>query len=277
MRASLDANKEELPFMVFKAHFLNVGCADCSIFEMGNDLVVIDCGYRRTGTGLSKPTNIASYIKNTIGKTYIDLLIISHPHHDHYIAMEDLIGNFAVAEFWGTPYIRRNEDNSVSIEDWNEYKSLKERLMPNAQQRFTCTKGIQKTFASEFVFTILGPRKNVNESETRECHDANLVVWVSSPANKFLVCGDASDTELDQVRTDYNLSSCNVLRTSHHGSINGANLEFIKAVSPRDAIISTAPGFFDNLPSDVALQRYRAHSTNIFRTDDGTATTPLRV
>jgi len=261
--------------MGFKTHFLNVGCADCTLFEMGNDLVVIDCGYRRFSNGISKPTNIADYITNVIGKSYIDLLVISHPHHDHYLGMEDLIGKFTVAEFWGSPYERRRDDNSLSLDDWNEYCRLKERLIPDTQKRFSCSSGTRKTF-SECEFVVLGPRKTVNASDTRECHDASLVVWVATPANKFLICGDASDSELDQIRADWKLSECNILRASHHGSMNGANLEFLKAVSPRDTIISTQSGVFENLPSNTALQRYRENSTNIFRTDtDKTCTAPV--
>jgi len=261
--------------MAFKAHFLNVGCADCTIFEIGDDIVVIDCGYRRVGTGISKQTNIYNYLKHIIGKTYIDLLIISHPHHDHYLGMEELIGRVTVAEFWGSPYQRRHGDNSLSADDWNEYCRLKERLVSN--NRFTCTKGVEKTFSNCKVL-VLGPRESVNANETRECHDANLVIWVFSPANNFLICGDASDSELEQIRIGWNLADCTVLRASHHGSKNGANLEFIKAVSPRDTIISTQSGIFNNVPSNTALQRYKNYSQKVFRTDvDGTCTTPLVV
>lgn len=259
--------------MAYKAHFLNVGCADCTIFEIGNDLVMIDCGYRRFNNGTSKPTSIYNYLKTVIGETYIDLLVITHPHHDHYLGMEELIGKVTVAEFWGSPYQRRHGDNSLSVDEWNEYNCLKRRLVPN--NRFTCTKGAKKVFSS-CRFLVLGPRKNVNADETRECHDACLVVWVSTPANNFIICGDASDSELEQIRTDWDLSNCTVLRVSHHGSGNGADLEFIKAVSPRDTIISTQSGIFDNVPSSTALQRYRSNSRKVFRTDvSGTCTTPL--
>ena len=206
--------------------------ADCTIFEMGNDLVVIDCGYRRFNDNISKPTNISNYIRNTIGKTYIDLLVISHPHHDHYLGIQDLVGDFTVAEFWGSPYQRRYGDNSLSNDDWNEYCELRNKLVPNIQKRYVCSKGVRQTF-SGCEFTVLGPRNTLNDNDTRECHDGCIVTWVSSPLNKFLICGDASDTELDEIRNDWKLSDCTVLRSSHHGSINGANIEFIKSVSPR--------------------------------------------
>jgi competence protein ComEC len=252
--------------LAFKAHFLNVGCADCTIFEIGNDLAIIDCGYRQFSNLVSKPTSIYNYLKNVIGKTYINLLIISHPHHDHYLGIEELIGKVTVDEFWGSPYERRYGDNSLENEEWKEYCNLKEKLVPESNKRFTCTKNARKTL-SGVEFVVLGPHKDVNSNETRECHDACLVIWVSSPANNFIICGDASDPQLDQIRMDWKLSDCSVLRASHHGSINGANLEFVKAVSPRDTIISTQSGIFENVPSTTALQRYRSYSDNIFRTD----------
>ena len=262
--------------MAFKAHFLNVGLAGCTIFEMDNDLVMIDCGYRRTGTGVSKPTDILNYLNKTIGKTYIDLMIISHPHHDHYLGIEDLVGKATVAKLWGSPYERRRGDNSLAADEWNEYSKLIEKLVPDASKRFTATKGATEKY-SGCTFQILGPRKDVNSSDTRECHDASLVVWVGAPANNFIVCGDASDSELDLVRADWKLADCHVLKASHHGSINGANLDFIKAVEPRDTIISTKSGIIDNIPHSTALQRYKDHSTNVFRTDvSGTCTTPLK-
>jgi beta-lactamase superfamily II metal-dependent hydrolase len=262
--------------MAFKAHFLSVGCADCTIFEMDNDLVMVDAGYRRFPNGVSKPTNIRSYMRDVIGKAYIDLLIVSHAHHDHYLGFEDLIGYATVARFWGSPYQRRYGDNSLSLDDWNEYCALRDRLVPDASRRSTPYKDEAIAF-SGCTYRVVGPRSNVNASDTRECHDACLVTWANTPANNFIVCGDASDSELDQIRRDWNLSSCSVLRASHHGSVNGADLEFIKACSPRDTVISTKSGIFDNVPSPVALQRYQAHSQKVLRTDvNGTCTTPLR-
>jgi competence protein ComEC len=262
--------------VAFRAHFLNVGCADCTIFEMDNDLVMVDAGYRRFPNGVSKPTNIQSYLRDVTGKRYIDLLVVSHPHHDHFLGMEDLLGYATVLKFWESPYQRRYGDNSLSLEDLNEYRSLRDRLVPEASRRSAPYKGEAVSF-SGCTFTVLGPRPNLNANDTRECHDGCLVLWVDAPANKFIVSGDASDSELDLIRRDWNLSTCCILRASHHGSINGADLEFIKAASPRDTVISTKSGVFDNVPSPVAMQRYNAYSQKVFRTDvDGTVTGPLR-
>jgi competence protein ComEC len=258
-----------------KVHFLNVGLADCTIIEMDNDLVVIDCGYRRTGYSASKPTNIKNYLNDVIGKTIIDLLIVTHPHHDHFIGMEDMIGSFKVLRYWGSPYERRYADASLSNDEWNEYVKLRNKLVPESNRQMTPYKGETIKIGS-CTFFVVGPRNNVNSDNNRECHDASLVVWVSSPSNTLLVCGDASDLELKRISLDYKLSDCTILRASHHGSENGADLDFLKSISPRDTIISTQSGIIENLPSGLALSRYKEYSKKTFRTDiDGTCTAPL--
>lgn len=216
-------------------------------------------------------------MRDTIGKNFIDLLIVTHPHHDHYLGMEDLAGEFTIAEFWGSPYSRRESDQSITVNDWNEYHDLRDSLVINDQKIFICSKGARKTF-SGCEFIVLGPRNTVNYSDTRECHDASLVVWVSTPANNFLICGDASDSELNEVMSDWIVKDCDVLHVSHHGSKNGANLDFIKTVSARDTIISTQSGIFKNLPCSKTLQWYQLYSSEVFRTDlMGTLITPILI
>jgi beta-lactamase superfamily II metal-dependent hydrolase len=244
---------------------------------MGDNLALIDCGYRRIGGNIIKTTNIGDYIKDNIGKDYIDLMIITHPHYAHFLGMQDLIGKFWVGEFWETRYDRRSGDSSLDAEEWNEYCQMKEKLVPEKDKRLFVTKGDNKKIG-KCEFVVLGPRDSVNNDANRGCHDAGLIIWVEAPANTFLICGDASDFELDMVMADWNLYGvkCNVLHASHHGSEKGANPEFIKLCSPRDTIISTQSGVIENMPSDIALQRYKEHSAHILRTDiDGTCITQL--
>ncbi len=262
--------------MAYKAHFLNVGCADCTIFEIGDDVVMIDCGYRKIGDNVLKPTNIFEYLTDVMGKTEIDLLIITHAHHDHYIGTEDLIGEVVVHKLWDSPYKRRHGDNSLSSEEWNSYKSLREKLVPEKSMRFICYEGAKANFA-EVEFKVIAPSRDLNNNDTRECHDGCLVISVSSPSNKFIVCGDASGSELEDIISRWSISNCSILRTSHHGSINGASLDFIKEASPNVSIVSTASGIYDNVPSQTALQRYRNYSNNVIRTDtNGTITAKLK-
>ena len=71
---------------------------------------------------------------------------------------------------------------------------------------------------------------------------------------------DASDTNLDYV-ADNTTNYCNdILHASHHGSINGAHLEFIKKANAQYTLISTKTGVYENSPHPTALKRYKDHT-----------------
>lgn len=62
---------------------------------------------------------------------------------------------------------------------------------------------------------------------------------------------------------------CNdILHASHHGSINGANLDFIKSANVKYTMISRESGVHGNVPHPSALRRYRDNTENDVRRTD---------
>lgn len=246
--------------------FLQVGCGDCSVLSIGSKIIMVDC-YESNDYGV----NIIDYVP---ANSTIDLLILTHPHYDHFLGIEKLIANnITVKEIWGSPYERRYGDHSLEYDEYKKYQSLVEKL--NAKV-YTPTRkeGIYDTIEG-YDFYILNPVSNINSIDTRELHDACLVVSIqkqSSTKDKTIFCGDVSDWALDKVIEKYDVGGTNILHASHHGSINGANLDFIKAVSPNYTIISTKSGVHENVPHSTAIQRYKSYTTkSVKRTDtDGT-------
>ncbi|HSA07101.1 MAG TPA: MBL fold metallo-hydrolase [Candidatus Gastranaerophilales bacterium] len=248
--------------------FLKVGCGDCTVLLLGSKVVMIDC-YQANNYG----ENIIDHIPNNV----IDVLILTHQHYDHFLGIQTLLDNdIEVKEVWESPYDRRYGDNSVQYDEWQKYQTLVKKLEANGAKRYTSTR-TEKIYdiIGGYEFYILNPVANINSVETRELHDASLVVMVkkvNSNKDKMIFCGDTSDWALDRVREKYNISGANILHASHHGSINGANIDFIKETSPNYTIVSTRSGVYSNVPSDVALQRYRSYTNKaVRRTDtDGT-------
>ena len=108
-----------------------------------------------------------------------------------------------------------------------------------------------------------------------------LNIWSLSSAIFYLVLMLSGCTGIEKKESDTNLeyiasktnNYCNdILHASHHGSINGANLEFIKKAKVNETIISTQSGVHQNVPHPTALSRYRSYSEKgVYRTDvDGT-------
>lgn len=253
--------------MADKYKFLNIGFGDCTIMEIGSKVVMIDC---HEGNVLEGQEDIIS----NLPRDKIDVLILTHQHYDHFDGIQTLLDcSIEVSEVWICPYSRRYGDNSVEYDEWQKHNTLVSKLVENGAKLYKPTRGTGiYDKVGGVTFQILGPPKNINTYETRELHDASLVLAAKKGSMTILFTGDASDWALDQVIDFYDLSKYHILHASHHGSINGANLDFIKTVSPNYTIVSTKSGVHENVPHATAMKRYRDNTKKaVRRTDvDGT-------
>ncbi|HEV8357405.1 MAG TPA: hypothetical protein VGQ17_11635, partial [Gemmatimonadales bacterium] len=116
-------------------------------------------------------------------------------------------------------------------------------------------------------FWVLGPKKATATSDTREIHDACLVVKAHLGNRSCLFTGDASDSNLQDVASISHICD-DILHASHHGSLNGADLTFLKACQAHYTVISTESGVYENVPHPTALKRYKDNTKKqVYRTD----------
>jgi beta-lactamase superfamily II metal-dependent hydrolase len=98
-------------------------------------------------------------------------------------------------------------------------------------------------------FEIIGPHQSIANSDTRELHDGCLVIKAILGKRACLFTGDASDANLAYI-ADNTKNFCNdILHASHHASLQGANLEFVKKCNAQYTLISTASGKYENMIS----------------------------
>jgi beta-lactamase superfamily II metal-dependent hydrolase len=242
-------------------HHLEVGCADCSIIKTSTSSFLIDC------SGIADHSGLLPSDKK------LKAVFITHQHYDHFDGLGYLKNEgYDIDYLIYSPYERRYNDNSVGYDEWQDFigyreyfkKKGSELYLPYRQEDFTKpwweVDGIK--------FYILGPTSSIANSATRELHDASLIIHVTLTTRTCLFTGDASDTSLRNV-AENTTNICNdILHASHHGSINGADLDFIKACNAEYTVVSTKSGVHDNIPDPTAMQRYRDHTKHeVYRTD----------
>lgn len=246
--------------MADKYCFLNVGCADCTVLQVGGKVIMIDCHQGNIDDG---EEDILDFIPND----KIDVLIITHQHFDHFDGIQTLIDNdIEVAEIWESCYERRYGDNSVEYDEWQDYQKLITKLNAKIYQPTRNTKSYDTVGGASFQF--LNPPSNINDNETRELHDACLIFTMRKGPDTIVFTGDASDSALEDVDNYFELKKKHILHASHHGSINGANLDFIKSISPNYTIISTKSGVHSNIPHPTAIKRYESYTQKKVRRTD---------
>ena len=244
---------------------LNVGCADASIIKTSGATFLIDC-HNIGNYSYMLPKN-----KNLLG------VFITHQHEDHYSGLAYLRDNgYTIKHLVYSPYQRRRNDKSVTIDEWNEFNSYLRYFKRKGSKLYAPYR--QSNFSRSWLstngvsFKIIGPAESIATSDTRELHDACLVIRVVMGNRKCLFTGDASDANLKWIADNTKNYCDDILHASHHGSIHGANIDFIKKCNALYTVISTKSGVYENVPHPVAMQRYRRYTDRVvYRTDyDGT-------
>ena len=245
-----------------KIHFLNVGCANTTIIETSNYTILVDCCKR-----------IESYTEFLPKNKKIKAIFITHQHYDHFDGLEYLINNnYEIEYFVYSPYERRYADNSVQYDEWQDFIKLKNKIEEKGAKIYKPYR--QEKFDSSWwtvdglKIYMIGPEKDIATGDTRELHDASLVFLVNAGDRNITFTGDASDKLLNWIANNTNNYCGDILHASHHGSINGADLDFIKNANAKYTVISTKSGVYSSVPDGTALQRYRNHTKEeVYRTD----------
>jgi beta-lactamase superfamily II metal-dependent hydrolase len=205
-------------------HCLDVGCADATVIIIDTATFLVDC------------QEIGQYSHLLPSTKTIKGLFLTHHHSDHYAGMNYLRDNrYKIENIIYSPYERRRDDASVTLEEWNEFNDHIQYFVDNGSRTFRPYRqdSWDKAWWSVagLKFWMLGPSKSTATSETRELHDACLVFRADLGTRICTFTGDASDANLEGVAEIEHICD-DILHASHHGSLQGAHLGFIKQCKP---------------------------------------------
>lgn len=247
-------NKGSQPFVVsvdedfnaiLKVHFLGIGQGDCILIQQGHHSILIDAGYRMNGKSIVK------YIKNH-GIDRFDYIIVTHPHPDHIGGLTDILRAFEVDKLI-MPCIEYTRNN---------YREVMHAIYEKQIDMIYPIPGNCYNFGSGH-FEILAP----NSREYARLNNYSVVIKLIFGNTSFLFTGDAeklSEYEMLMARLDVR---ADVLKIGHHGSSTSSSLQFLRAVSPEHAVLSTGRRSFYGHPDKLTLDNLYSIGTNVYRTD----------
>lgn len=207
--------------------------------------ILIDAGDSEFLAGKGKKDSgkdiIVPYLHH-IGVSGLDALIITHPDLDHYGGSYSILKTFPVKELWITDCARIENKDS-----W-------QRIIVEAFKRNIPIRDMERGFIwKENLFDL-----QVIHPSTNFCTDANtqsITFRAKGLGHSAILTGDLTVAgEKEILKKKLHLKS-DVLKLGHHGSKTSSSRQFLTAVNPKLAIISSGRRNKFRHPSKKVIQR----------------------
>lgn len=235
-----------------KVVMLDVGQGDAFVITKQKTTFIIDAGGNRNkNLGDNTGVNVVSPYLKSEGINFIDGIFITHGDFDHIGGVLEIIDLYKV----GCIYL------PVLYEENSFIKELYEKAEYNNIQIQVLEKGDLLT-KGNISFRCINSGSNISEN------DSCLVLKLVYKNIDFLFTGDIS-TELEEIllNEDINLTS-EVLKVAHHGSKYSSSEEFVKAVAPKIAIVSSGKNNSYGHPGERVVDLFDELNVNMYNTAD---------
>jgi competence protein ComEC len=136
---------------------------------------------------------------------------------------------------------------------------------PRAGDVWTSGDGLTLRFYGPSEPFITGTRNDINENSIVFMFEYRCATCVRS--FRMLFTGDAgAEAEQRLLASGVDLRA-DVLKVGHHGSAYGSTPEFVRAVSPKHAIISVGRDNLFGHPAPSTIETLRESGATVYRTD----------
>lgn len=170
--------------------------------------------------------SVTNYLANK-GIRKIDTIVVSHSHPDHDGGLKGILSKFRVDKVITAPDIVRN---GMEIPGYGDAK----------------------------VSVVSAGNKG-------DLNDSSIVLKVAYKNKSFLFPSDIGKSVCDKLAKEYGKEiNCDVVSVPHHGK--SSTLEFVKAVSPKVAVVSTGESQWGG-PDEGVLKIYEQLGAKVLRTD----------
>ena len=216
-------------------------------------------GGHRSGTDIGEQV-VSPYLWSR-GIQHLDVVALTHAHHDHLDGLHSVLQNFRVGELW----IGRDEETAAF-----------ENLLKEARERGI--RIVHEVSGSNFDWdgvtgNVLWPADLTPVSEAS--NDDSLVLRLEDGSVRFLLAGDIQKKVEQRLVGEHAEITADFLKVPHHGSKTSSTPDFVAAVAPKVAVVSAGEANPFGHPAESTIERYAQAGVHLLRTDRNGAVTAI--
>lgn len=257
--AELWLRHQEEPHGKLRATFLDVWQGDSTLVDMPDGRLMLIDGGGNPEHGPDPGERVLLPLLHARRRSRIDVVVITHPHPDHYGGIRALVGVIPIGEIWDSGQAEAEPNHTEASQLLARARALG---IPVRGPERLC--GRAPEFGAAKV-EILAPCPRFDPGY--EPNDNSLVLRIRMGRRTLLFAGDAEAHE-EQTLLSRAGPALDILKVGHHGSRTSSTTSFLAAFRPRHAIISAGRGNRFPHPHPETLERLRASHAAVTRLDD---------
>lgn len=238
-----------------KVVFCDVGQGDAILIKTPNNkYILVDAGPDRLVLDC-----LAEHMP--FWQRKLDLMILTHPHADHFFGMFYVLERYEVKSFATEKLVNKTQ----SYEEF--LKQLDEKSVPS---QFISAK--DQWVIGSVLFEVVGPTQEylaqTSPGGTIGEHNefASVLLKVQYGTFSALLTGDSQVDGLEDASGQRD-TAIDIFQVPHHGSLSGLNKEVLEAFKPSLAVVSVGRQNRYNHPHPQIMKLLQSHQIKSLRTD----------
>jgi competence protein ComEC len=240
------------------ASVLDVGQGDSSLIDFPDGSVWLIDGGGFVGSPVDPGRAVILPELQARRRSRIDVMVLSHPHPDHFTGLESVIRAVDVGEFWDTGQGLAQGAGPIYA---RIRALLRERGIPVKGPAELCGEQVRGGVRVQVLSPCPGFRSGLG------ANDNSFVIRLALGRRAFLFTGDAEHEAEERLLARGVPLSADFLKVGHHGSRTSSTPAFLDAVAPRVATMSTGVRNRFGHPHAPTLEKLAARSILALRTD----------
>lgn len=224
----------EKPHGQLRATFVDVGQGDATLIDLPDGRCVLIDGGGNPQAGRDPGERVLVPLLAARRRSSIDLVVLSHPHPDHYQGLTAVLNALVVKEVWDTGQADAEAERSQTAAQARAF--LRHAAAQGAAVRSPRELCAAPRRYGGVTLEVLWPCPEYDPGY--DPNDNSLVVRVAFSQHRFLFAGDIeAHAEAGLVNSGRSLRA-DVLKVPHHGSATSSSAALLRAIAPKLAVIS---------------------------------------